>query len=168
MAGSEFQMLLDHARSPKPGLNESVVSGVIDQRVRSALVTIVSASTELCRQKLGEPVPILVHGYDYAVADGRGFLCGWGPLPGPWLEPGFRQKGYASIQDRLAIVREMIDRFNAMLLSVASLPEFKHVKYVDLRQTLSSGADYKDWWADELHPSRQGFAAVAGRIAARL
>ncbi|MEQ1572332.1 MAG: aldo/keto reductase, partial [Myxococcota bacterium] len=25
---------------------------------------------------------------------GRGFLGGWGPLPGPWLDPGLCQKGY--------------------------------------------------------------------------
>ena len=46
-----------------------------------------SAVTAACQDLLGAPVPILLHGYDYPVPDGRGFLGGWGPLPGPWLEP---------------------------------------------------------------------------------
>jgi hypothetical protein len=52
-----------------------------------------------------------------------------------------------------------------MLRQVSALPAFDHVHYVDLRATLSQGADYKDDWANELHPTRTGFATVAAKIA---
>jgi hypothetical protein len=65
-------------------------------------------------------------------------------------------------------VRELIDYFNAMLAGVAALPEFAHVQYIDLRNTLSTGADYQDWWENELHPTELGFQRIAERFAAVL
>jgi hypothetical protein len=43
---------------------------------------------------------------------------------------------------------DLIDRFNVMLQDVSAMPEFKHVRYVDLRGTLSTTANYKTWWAN--------------------
>ena len=97
VAGDEFGMLLNHAGSAISGLNDQVVTGVIDQRVRLAYVTILNAVTHVCQARLERTLPILVHGYDYPVPDGRGFLGGWWFLPGPWLEPGFREKGFARL-----------------------------------------------------------------------
>ena len=98
--------------------------------------------------------------------DGRGFLGGWWLLPGPWLEPGFREKGYDNLQRRKDLAREMIERFNNMLSGVALVPDFAHVSYVNLRGTLSTDpADYQDWWANELHPTPKGFSAIAQRFA---
>ena len=168
LAGTEFGMVLDHARSAAAGLNEQVTSGVIDQRARLAYITILSAVTEICQYWIQQPLPILIHGYDYAIPDGRGFLGGWTFLPGPWLEPGFREKGFAQLQVRKMIVRELIDRFNAMLKGVAAMPEFSHVNYVDLRKTLSTGADYEQDWENELHPTAKGFRLVTDRFASVL
>jgi lysophospholipase L1-like esterase len=168
LAGTEFGMVLDHARSAAAGLNEQVTSGVIDQRARLAYITILSAVTEVCQYWIQQPLPILIHGYDYAIPDGRGFLGGWTFLPGPWLEPGFREKGFAQLQVRKMIVRELIDRFNAMLKGVAAMPEFSHVNYVDLRKTLSTGADYEQDWENELHPTAKGFRLVTDRFASVL
>jgi lysophospholipase L1-like esterase len=164
LAGTEFGMLLDHARSAAAGLNEQVASGIIDQRGRLAYITILSAVTEICQEWLRRPLPILIHGYDYAVPDGRGFLGGWAFLPGPWLEPGFRVKGFARMQVRKAIVRDLVDRFNMMLQGVAALPEFSHVNYIDLRKTLSTGRDYKQYWDNEVHPTAEGFRLVTDRF----
>ncbi len=85
IAGQEFGMLINHALSPVAGLNGPVLAGVIDERIKFAYVTLLSAVTRICEQRLGGPVTILVHGYDYPVPDGRGFLGGWWILPGPWL-----------------------------------------------------------------------------------
>ena len=163
-AGASFGMLLDHARSASAGLNEQVVSGVIDQRGRLAYITILSAVTEVCRYWIQRPLPILIHGYDYPVPDGRGFLGGWAVLPGPWLEPGFREKGFLRMPVRKAIIRELVDRFNVMLEGLAALPEFSHVRYVDLRKTLSTGANYKQYWGNEMHPTVEGFGLVTDRF----
>jgi lysophospholipase L1-like esterase len=161
----DFGILLDHAASPAPGINEQLVSGLIDQRVRLSYITVLSAITEICQEWVQHPLPILVHGYDYAVPDGRGFLGGWTIFPGPWLEPGFREKGFARMQVRKKMVRDLVDRFNTMLQRVVALPEFSHVTYIDLRKTLSTGGDYKQYWDNEMHPTAKGFRLVTDRFA---
>jgi len=165
VAGDEFGMLLNHAGSAISGLNDQVVTGVIDQRVRLAYVTILNAVTHVCQARLERTLPILVHGYDYPVPDGRGFLGGWWFLPGPWLEPGFREKGFARLPQRITLAKQLIDRFNVQLRAVAALSAFPHVTFVDLRGTLSIGADYQTWWDNELHPTRLGFERVTQRFA---
>jgi hypothetical protein len=165
IAGEEFALLLDHARSAHPGLNEDVVRGIVDQRLRDCYVTILSAVSEVCRARLGRVLRIVIHGYGYAVPDGRGFLGGWWFLPGPWLKPGFDAKGYPG-PGRQAVVDDLIDRFNTMLQGVAALSGFAHVRYLDLRPELPSGSNYKEWWGNELHPTKRGFERVARRFAA--
>jgi lysophospholipase L1-like esterase len=168
IAGESFEMLLNHVSAPTSGINVKVMEGVIDIRLREAFERIVAAITEVCRQRLGNPLPIVVHGYDYPVPDGRGFLGGWWLLPGPWLEPGFRQKGYQVMTRRKEEIGKLMDHFNEMLKDLASRPEHAHLRYVDLRGTLSSGADYRNDWGNELHPTEAGFAAITARIAAAL
>ena len=63
---------------------------------------------------------------------------------------------------------QLIDRFNMQLRDVAALADFSHVKYVNIRGTLSVGADYRTWWANELHPTLRGFERVTERFAAAL
>lgn len=164
-----FALLLDHARSPTPGLNAALLTGLVDERLRHAAITLLAAVSELCRRELGAPIPILVHGYDYGVPDGRGFWSGWGPLPGPWLRPGLLEKGYPDRATGLELVAAVVDRFNEMLAGLPALPGLGHVRHVDLRRTLSRDpVDYTEWWQDELHPSPRGFAAVAQRFAEAL
>ena len=165
VAGDEFAVLLDHALSPSPGLNDMVVRGVIEGRVKNAYVTILSAVTAICEQRTGHTIPIVMHGYDHPVPDGRGILGGFGPLPGPWLQPGFRQKGFDDPASTLAIVGDLIDRFNAMLQTIPQIAGLGHVRYLDLRGTLKDDNTYKTWWANELHPTERGFAAIADKFA---
>ncbi len=164
VAGTEFGMLLNHAASAVAGLNEQVVAGVVDQRIRLAYITILAAITQICQRWLQRPLPILIHGYDYPIPDGRGFFGGWWFLPGPWLEPGFREKGFKDLDVRKTIAKQLIDRFNRMLSDVAALPQLAHVTYVDLRGTLSSGPNYKQFWDNELHPTVKGFEMVTERF----
>jgi lysophospholipase L1-like esterase len=166
IAGTEFGMLLNHAASPIGGLNDDVVTGVIDKRAKISYTTILSAVSAISQQHLGRPLPILIHGYAFPVPDGRGFIGGFGPLPGPWLEPGFREKGFSDLRRNTAIMQTLIDRFNGMLQSVAAM--FAHVSFVDLRRTLSNDARYKRDWANELHPTPSGFRLVAAKFAAAL
>jgi lysophospholipase L1-like esterase len=179
VAGKEFGVLLNHARSPEPGLNENILEGVIDHRARLAYVHMIGAVTEVCTSVTEAPVPIIVHGYDYPVPDGRGFAGGWWLLPGPWLDPGFREKcyNYEDMLYRIELARQLIDRFNEMLRAVAELEAFPHVHYVNLRRTLSRQVDDPDWWTgelykamweNELHPTPEGFDLVAERFAAVL
>lgn len=161
IAGAAFGALLNHASSAQPGLNESVMQGIIDERLRDAYVTILSQITRLCEGTVGLKLPIIIHGYDYPVPDGRGFSGGFWFLPGPWLRPALRRKGYLDTLQALDFGRSLIDRFNRMLHGVVEVPAFAHVRFIDLRGTLSTGGDYKQWWANELHPTREGFELIA-------
>lgn len=168
IAGNEFGMLLNNATSPISGWNDEIVNGVLKTRIAEAYRTMLSAIMNYCRKDLGRVVPIVVHGYDYPVPDGRGFLGGW-PFPGPWLKPGFDEKLFSDLTATTDLMHKIIDRFNAMVAGVVAEQEFAgSVHYVDLRGTLSSSLDgeaYKQSWANELHPTGDGFAAVAKKFA---
>jgi hypothetical protein len=166
LAGDEFAVILNHASSSIPGLNGDIVSGVVE-RLQDAYVTILTAITAVCQGQIGRAVPIIIHGYDYPVPDGRGVFGGW-PFPGPWLEPGFRRKGYEKMTARMPLMIKLIDHFNAMLRRVSRLPTFPHVRYLDLRGTLPTGATYEEWWDNELHPTKRGFRAVTAKFAAAI
>jgi lysophospholipase L1-like esterase len=165
LTGDDFAILLNHAASGLPTLNADVVRGVIDVRVKNAYAFLIGGLTEIAMRLLDRPIPILLHGYDYAVPDGRGFLGGSLFLPGPWLQPGFRRKGYDDLDTNTKAVESLIDRFNEMLEQLSGAPGFGHVRYVDLRKTLSNAANYKRDWDNELHPTKRGFKAVAEKIA---
>jgi hypothetical protein len=165
LAGSEFALLLNHSESSLPPINESILAGVVDQRLRDAYAHILSGITEISRRYLGRTLPIITHGYDYPVPDGRGFLGGAWILPGPWLKPGFVRKGYEDLPQNMKHMRTLIDRFNAMLAGVSAAPEFAHVHYLDLRGTLEPT---RRWWANELHPTGRGFRLVAAGFDAQI
>lgn len=169
IAGPDFHILLNHRDSAAPGINDSIAKGLIDERVTLSYARILAKLSETSRKLVGRDLPVIVHGYDYAVPDGRGYFGGWGPLPGPWLEPGFVRKGYSDQAQRKRIVRDLIDRFNACLARLASDPLFGgNVHYIDLRNTLPTGPNYRKWWDNELHPTRSGFSAVVDKIASTL
>jgi hypothetical protein len=58
-----------------------------------------------------------------------------------------------------------IDRCNILQAGVVSLPDFTHVKYINLRNTLASGAGNKKVWVNELHPNGDGFVKVTDKFA---
>jgi lysophospholipase L1-like esterase len=171
VVGSEFRVLLNHRDSGLPPLSDAVVRGVVDERVRFALASVLGAVTGLSRHYFGAALPIVLHGYDYPVPDGRGYLGGFWLLPGPWMEPGFRQKGYRDLAERAAIARALIDRFNGVLAALPGERGLAHVRFADLRGALPGaleGGRYRRWWENELHPTARGFVRVAARIAAAI
>jgi lysophospholipase L1-like esterase len=165
IAGDEFAIFLNHAASGLPAINEDVVRGVVDVRLRDAFAFLIAGLTEVSRAYLNRPIPILTHGYDYPVPDGRGFLGGWGPLPGPWLRPGFHRKGHADLDRNKEVLRALIDTFNAMLRQVTGTSGFEHVHCLDLRGTLAADTSYRRDWANELHPTGRGFTAITAKFA---
>jgi hypothetical protein len=166
IAGKEFELLLNHAGSGLETLNEDIVRGFIDVRLKAAYVELISIVGALCETHFdNREIPVVVHGYGHAVPDGRGFWGGWGPLPGPWLEPGFEKKGYENLTDNTSTVEVLIDRFNDMVQTLPDEPDLGHVHYVNVRPLLSNNlADYKEFWVNELHPEDDGFELVAEKF----
>lgn len=169
IAGSELFVLLYNHKAVElhdgiPELNANILKGLVDEVFGQAYADLI----DLVRIKLAQigipNIPILFHGYDYAIPDGRGWGGGAGPLPGPWLDPSLTRKGYDRRADadlRRTIVRKLIDAFNEMLKdTAASHPNTYHV---DLRGTL---ADTQ--WGNELHPTERGFRLVTERYEAAL
>ena len=165
IAGDEFAILLNHAASSLPAINDDIVRGLIDVRLRAAYARIISGLTTIAQSYLGRPIPIVTHGYDYALPDGRGFWGGFWPLPGPWLEPGFQKKGHVDFGKNSAVVVKLIDQFNAMLKDVSAISGFGHVHYLNLRNTLKHDGTYKRHWENELHPTEEGFKLVSKKFA---
>lgn len=165
IAGDEFAILLNHATSSLPPLNEDILRGLVDVRLQAAYASILSGLTAIANSYLGRPIPIITHGYDYPIPDGRGFAGGWWKLPGPWLKPGFQRKGHEDMAQNMVVLVQLIDRFNTMLAAVSALPQFAHVHYLDLRGTLNHDGTYKQHWANELHPNATGFDLVTKKFA---
>jgi hypothetical protein len=167
IAGEVFGFLLNHVQSGLAPLNDRIIDGVVEQRLRFAMVSLIAAVTTIAEAHLGLTIPVIVHGYDYPVPDGRGFLGGFWLLPGPWLKPGFDEKGHAVLKDTTQVMVQIIDRYNAMLASLPSYPGLRHVRYLDLRRTLSNDPRYyKNSWGNELHPTKPGFGRVADKFQA--
>jgi hypothetical protein len=168
IAGAEFGMLLNNFFSPIAGWDMDVVDGVLNDRIFTAFIAMLSGMDTLIKDRFGKSLPILVHGYDYPVPDGRGYLGAFGHfLFGPWLEPGFREKNFTDLAKRVQMMHEVIDRFNVVVQSLTKRFPFMH--YIDVRNTLSTDPNqYKAWWDNELHPTEAGFEKVTDKFAAVL
>lgn len=109
-------------------------------------------------------LPIVFHGYDYAIPGG-----GPGDPRRPlwakqdkWLGRPMLVKGIVDPELQRAIVRLLIDRLYAMLGRVAGDSASTKVYVVDARGALGPVQS----WADEIHGTSAGFAAVAARFKA--
>lgn len=112
-------------------------------------------------------LPVICHGYDYAIPGG-----GPGDKRHPiyaaqdkWLGRPMREDlGIADPGLQRAIVKLLIDKLNGALASLCggnrAGGSFKNAWHVDARCTVGTLA----FWADELHPTDQGFAQVADKF----
>jgi hypothetical protein len=169
LAGPELGVILNYREPGIEPVDQELANRIIDVRLRRAMSIWLLAVTGLPERVFARKIPILVHGYDYPVPDGRGFLGGLLFLPGPWLEPSFTARGYREAPEGLtanaAVMRDVIDRFNRMLQSLPNEPALSHVRFVSLRGTLSnSPSSYRTDWDNELHPTGRGFTAVVARF----
>lgn len=114
-------------------------------KVTEALGTII----ELVEKKI-PGTPVFVHSYDYANPNGLGFLG-----LGQWLQfPMDQCKVPRSLQQEL--VNLLIDRYWDALVKLQKNNPQLHL--VDQRGTLD-----REEWANELHPTPNGFRKVAKR-----
>lgn len=100
-------------------------------------------------QNLFDAFPHLVafcHGYDYAIPDS-----------GRWLGEPMESKGIRDRDLQRRIIRVIMDRFNDGLEDIADSFQDR-VFYVDCRNVVGKR------WHDELHPTDEGYQAVAQRF----
>lgn len=164
IAGPELQVMLNHRMSGSDPLNSVIANEVINNRLRYSMITLISAVSKICDELFGHKIPILIHGYSHPVPDGRSY---W-KLRGPWLKPSFDIKGYLKeeLEKEKAVMKELINLYNTVLTEIAQLSPFKeYVRYVGVVPLLSSAPKvYKQYWENELHPTRRGFKIVAAKF----
>jgi len=166
-----FDMLLQFPPPAEGPLVKEKVRQFIDGELAGYYKKIIDAVRSVT------PIPILIHGYDHPVPDGRPLRDPDGhELIGPGLQPIFATRGY-DIPNRnpdlnLArdVMRILIDRLNDMISTVAV--DYRNVIHVDLRETLASHfkspRNYPRFWDSELHASKDGFDLLAAVVAEKL
>ena len=93
---------------------------------------------------------IFLHAYDFAQPTGQG-VCGLGP----WLKPSLDLRGWTDFPVAAEIIKEVLQRFDKVLAQLEQ--QYKNVVYLHTQGTLSPATD----WANELHPTEQGFNKIA-------
>jgi hypothetical protein len=147
IAGDQFCLwLVQFATGAKPS------AGVNAQRLADMLGVVEAAYADLIqiRDSIVPDCVIFLHAYDFAQPTGQG-VCG----VGPWLKPSLDLRGWTNFAMAAAVVKEVLLAFDALL---TRLEQQQHnVVYVRTQGTLSPATD----WANELHPTEQGFSKIA-------
>ncbi|MEM1229896.1 MAG: SGNH/GDSL hydrolase family protein [Pseudomonadota bacterium] len=108
---------------------------------------------------------VYAHSYDLAMPANRpATFFGGIRFTGPWMYPALHRQGVPEDQ-WLNIVAYLIEAYLALLGRVRARSAVA-VEIVDLRGQLRPGNE--DDWADEIHPSSEGFARLADALAGRL
>ncbi len=160
MAGSdgvELEFFLNHASSGEAPLRTARALDTFQNYCSKAMQTIIDAV------KGAKPdIKIFIHGYDYAMPDGRAVLRA--PLGfhfiGPWLLPAFARNRIWPDIERYKVIRALINMLNETIENLAKAnPGI--VYHIDCRGILQQNtAD----WANELHPSVGGFGKVVAHF----
>jgi hypothetical protein len=150
IAGNQFCIFLNYADSSSSGLNATRLHGAL-QMVQASYQDLFAF-----RDRNVPGVPIFGHCYDFAIPNGIHPLCA-----GPWLLPSLQFAGW-NVSRGTTIVHDALLAFRALLLNLASDPGNNFV-LVDTQGTLQPSA-----WANELHPTPEGFKLIAAQFASSL
>ena len=119
-----------------------------------------------------DPVPIFIHGYDYPIPDGRYMTVLWKKF-GPWLKPRLEAFGYSNLNVNKQFSDKLIDWLNEDVINKACnlmTSSGINVHHLDIRGTLNvgSGQSHVRYWADEIHPNREGYELIAKKFVAAI
>lgn len=162
IAGPEFFSFLNNKDAITRNPNAKVVEGVVTETFKSAYTHMINVIHDKAEEIGLNNLQIFIQGYDYPWPDGRGFTLF--NVVGPWFHEAFNQKNYFlddknGLNVRREIVKGFIKSFNDMIASIAK--DYPYVHHVDLQGVL--GEDY-DLWANELHPTSDGFKILASKF----
>ena len=144
IVGEQFCIFLDYNVPGAAGLNAARFAG--------KLAAVVASYRDLFvfRDRFAPNVPIFGHAYDLVIPDGR-----HPPCAGPWLKPSLDFAGWTQAADGLRIVHAALQQFQVALAALAAVPANQFI-LVPTQGTLPANE-----WANELHPTSQGFADIA-------
>jgi hypothetical protein len=161
IAGNELLPLLNHKNAGGDPLRMEMVNGLFNVTLKQGYRTFLGMVKEEAKRQ-GRTIPVIGHGYDYAIPDGRGVINVLGfHFLGPWLAPSLNKKGYNEAEG-FPIICRLIDAQNNMIQSLRA--EFSFFHPVELRGTLTKRSE----WVNELHPTNAGFKKVAHKFWTKL
>jgi hypothetical protein len=154
--GIKLEAFLNHASTGLPPLRKERALETFQTYHRAALKWIIDRVKEAKTD-----IEIFIHGYDYAVPDGRPVFQA--PLGfhfvGPWLLPAFARKRTWPGDVRQQVIDQLIDLHNETIADLAiNEPQVHHI---DCRRVLQPNTSD---WANELHPTASGFGKIAAKF----
>jgi hypothetical protein len=155
LVGNQFRFWLRDAGAaqgdPRGGVNHELLADIL------GVVLAAYADLAQIRQQYAPQALLLVHAYDFAIPTGIG-VC---PSVGPWLKPSLDDRGWTGLADGSDIVRQILIEFKQRLQAFcATVP---NAVCVDTQGTLAANE-----WANELHPTPEGFLRIAEKFRAAL
>ncbi len=147
IAGDNFCIYLDFNDGRSTGLDPARFAGVI------ASIKVSYLDLFSFRDQYAPGVPIFGHDYDFPTPNGVHPICS-----GPWLQPSLAYRGWTDVQKGAAIVKAALQAFSALLVSLEADPA-NNFHLVPTQGTLAAGE-----WANELHPTPDGFKAIAAKF----
>jgi Dyp-type peroxidase family len=159
-----YKMLRQAPPAGTDPLIEDEVHAFIDVKIANFYRTILNCVVRELKDHTN--IPVLIHGYDHSIPDGRK-----DPAAGPWLKPIFEARGITDLTVSRDVIRRLIDRVGAMVATVAA--EYPgRVFPVSTAGTLELDprfqVDYKLLWANEFHPTEDGYDLLAKLVAKKL
>jgi hypothetical protein len=144
-------------------LPEAYITPAFDEELRRLSDLYDDAATLVAARAPG--ARLFVHGYDFAIPDGRCVQVVDHCFAGPWMRPAFDVRGFHKGNRQkvptitIEIVKIILKRFRIMLDGVAS--RYEHLRVVPTQGTLSPRPAS---WANELHPTNPSFEKIAARF----
>jgi hypothetical protein len=151
IAGDQFRLWLNEAAAvgndPAQGLNADRVAAIIAV-IKAGYEDLIAA-----RDAIDKTIPIFGHSYDFPIPNGVRVPCA-----GPWLRPGFQDRGWTDVNVNRGIIKQLLLQLAAMLDVFAgdAKKNFVHVR--------TQGTLIDTDWDNELHPTPDGFAAITAKF----
>ena len=152
VVGTEIMGYLHHKYSnPNSLVNKQVFQEKLLQ-MKSALVYFIESVHTTYKH-----CDILMDGYDYAKVNGKGYNFIIKNLKGPWILPAMGQKAISLKKDQNAIIKYLVDEFNAMLEQLSFTYPYFH--YLNFRGMFKDERE----WHNDIHLHNAGYRKVANK-----
>jgi hypothetical protein len=156
LIGDQFRFWLNDAQSVKHDATHAINQALVDDMfaiIRSAYDDLIGI-----RNQYAKNAALVFHAYDFAKPTGVG-VCG--NLKGPWLQPSLVGRGWTDLQEGAGIVKSLLEQFQTLLSAFHSSKS--NIYVVQTHGTLKDNE-----WANELHPTSDGFGDIAKEFLATL